>query len=175
MRNENEHLDERPLSEAERARLEALLDEALSPANVAGPIPADLPARIVAATRGELAQLRRRSEPGVNGVLARIGPQWGSAIAASWALAMTLGLFLQFGPGSASALGVTPATARAIEQGLRRAGAYQGPASAIDHDLRMLAVQVDTSTSAGVESMGQALLDSTERLRSQVETAGEGF
>jgi len=170
MRRESEPTEERALSEAERARLESLLDEALSPVSVAGPMPAELNNRILAATRGELSHLRRKSVPGMTGVLARIGPQWGSAIAAVWAVAISLGVFLQFGPGSASALGVTPATARAIEQGLQRAGTYRGPATPIDRDLRMLAVQMDASANLNIETMGEALLNSTEHLRTQVES-----
>lgn len=126
-------LDATVLSAVRDARLESQLDEVLAAESVQGGIPGDLHSGILAAT------MRYRKRSVTRGVIARIGPVWATALAASWALAVGLGLVLQFGPYSP----------HNIEQrslalaNLAHLASYEGPQETIDHEIHMLSNSIE--------------------------------
>lgn len=169
MRNEMNKLNDAnetlpALSEAEAARYESLVGEALSAdalkdvpetlvrdvlagmraakleplvaeAMAAEEPPADLALSIFAATRRKLA---RRHE----NIIARIGPVWRVAIAASWAAAIGLASWLHLGPyGQVD--GISRRSARVVESRVAQLAGYTANATPLDHELKSLAARID--------------------------------
>lgn len=142
-------LDAAVLSAVRNAQVESQLDEALAPSAVEGGIPGDLNSGILAAT------MRYRKRSVTRGVLARIGPAWATALAASWAVAVGLGLLLQFGPYSPHNI-----EQRAVAlANLSHLASYQGPQETIDHEIHMLSQTIDSvgSSSHDWDSVGKSL------------------
>ena len=116
---------------AEDPQLEGLLDIALAPQSVPGGIPQDLTRKILAKTT---PQLNANSSP----VLAMIGPTAINAIAAVMMLAATLGLFLALHQAPHNLYFLVQ-----LEQNLSEIVDIESTTDDLDHQIGLLAVQID--------------------------------
>jgi hypothetical protein len=128
-------------------RLDALLDEALSPESVEGGLPAGLSDRIFAATSASLAPSRTRS-----GVLARIGFPTLSAIAAAILLLVGGAVWLSTRDADTAPPGgsfahqdqpFTPEDINKVNKDLAQIAAHDGPHEPVDDEIDLLAVELE--------------------------------
>lgn len=126
--------------------LERLLDAALGPDAIPGGVPADLVARITAATEERL--------PRRGGVLARIDCRPVRALAASVVLAASIGIVLAVG----AVLGDVQ-NLRAIDRELTALQQWAAPFEEIDEEIQLVALQLDQLQDGANWDGALALLD----------------
>ena len=155
-------LDRRTADEREAdLRLEALLDEALTPMALVGPpgtseraaLENGFADRIYAAS---LAHLPRKQNSWVAAL--RSQRVW-TSFAASMAVAVSAGIYIHTSVGSVSSarpnrsnpgMSASAADISAVDQQLSKLASYNGPSASIDRDLATLSLKIDQAGSAAL-------------------------